>query len=240
MLGKSIKIVIGLGVLGLIATISIQKINKNVLSDFDVVNHYSIYKENGFPVYAMPTAKPNEVYFITDIAITKDNSANARMYSAYVDEDKRKALKIGYEVFVPREQDTLKQGFNRLTPEKYYMGKISSISNSRDWQTGLYRVNVTMNEALPQEPFYSAKTVAAIKKNIVVAPISALENTDGNYYAWTIEEDNTAKRTMLQTGICDGYNCEIISGLSAGDLLITSDLKKLENGLLLNNVGRGS
>ncbi len=238
MSGKIIKIGIGLAIIGLLAFVSMQKINAMVLSDFDVINHQSLYAKNGFPVYSMPAVQPEQVYFITDIAFTKDNSTNANTYTAYVDEDKRKALKVGNEVFVAKEKETLSSGFNRINAEeKYYMGKITAISNSRDWQTGLYRVNVLMNTALPKEPFYSAKAVTNIMKNIVVAPISTFESTGGKYYAWTIEKDNTAKRTELTIGICDGYNCQILSGLNKDDLLITSDLKKLEEGLLLNNRG---
>ncbi len=237
MSGRIIKIAVTTVIIAIIAIVSIQKINSNVLSDFDVVSHYSIYEKNGFPVYSAKTAQPSETYFITDIAFVKDNSANARMYTAYVDDDKRKALKVGYEVFVPKEQDTLRKGFNRQNPHQYFMGKISSISSSRDWQTGLYRVNILMDTVLPQAPFYSAKAVVEIMKNIVVAPIANLENTNNTYYAWTIDSENKARRNELRTGICDGYNCQIISGLNAGELMITSDLKELKDGMLLNNRG---
>lgn len=239
MVKRIIKIIVLIAIVGYIAFLAFKKVDSMLLSDFDVINHQSLYAENGYPVYAKQLLTSSTAYFISDIALVSAEMSDKRMYSAYVDNDKRKELKVGYDVFVPKAQDVLRRGFQWDDTENYYMGKIISISNDINWETGLYRVNVRMNSVLPKEPFYSAKTVKDIKRNIIVAPIINLENTGGKYYAWLIDDESKAIRSEVVTGICDGYNCEIKRGIKLGDLLITSDIKQLENGLLLNNVEVG-
>ncbi len=219
-----------------LALYSHSKINAKMVEDIQVVNHHTIYQEKGYPVYTKEIVQSNEAHFITDITLNGTNNTG-KNYKALVSQDKAQTIAIGNKVYVPKNEDALRTGFSWEDTSKYTVGKVVSLSRVADWQTGFNQVNIQLEEELPSQPFYSAKVVNTIKQNIVVVPIANLDSLEGKYYAWLEDENMQAVQSLIKTGICDGYNCEVISGINAGDTIITSDRKLLTEGMLLNNRG---
>ncbi len=232
----AIKLLVVLAFFGWLADISLKKIDAKIIEDIQVVNHHTIYKEDGYPVYTRIVEESELAQFITDITLNGSNN-NKNNYKALVSQDKANTIEVGNKVYVPKNEDALRTGFSWNDTSKYTIGKVVSVARVADWQTGFYQVNIELEEELPKQSFYSAKVVSSTKQNIVVVPIANLESADGKYYAWTADENLQAVQTLINTGICDGYNCEVISGVKAGDVLITSDKKLLTQGMLLNNRG---
>ncbi len=232
----AIKLLVVIAFFGVIGRVSYVKIHEKILEDIKVVNHNSLYAENGYPVYTADIDKNNTAHFITDITLDGNNNDNRRYYSL-VSQDKAKQLKVGSTVYVPKDEKALRTGFSWSDTSKYDIGKIVSVSSEADWRTGFYNVAILLDKELPKLPFYSAKVVTTTKRNIVVAPITNLESSEGNYYAWLVGDNSSAIKNLVETGVCDGYNCEIISGIKAGDKLVTSDTKLIEAGMLLNDQG---
>ncbi len=214
---------------------SYKKINTKIIEEISVVSHLSIYEENGYPVYTEELVQNKEAFFVTDISLDGINNKKNN-YDALVSQDKAKTIKVGNKVYIPKTEETLRNGFTWEDTSKYTTGEVVYVSKEADWKTGFYKIGIKLEEELPKQPFYSAKVVNAIKKNIVLVPIVTLDSKNGSYYAW-IDENSKAVQKAITTGICDGYNCEIISGLVAGDRIITSDRKLLTEGMLLNNRG---
>ena len=46
-------------------------------------------------------------------------------------------------------------------------------------------------------------------------------------YVYKIDEENTANKTEVKTGLRSDKNIEIISGLSEGDIIVAEGLKKV-------------
>ena len=46
-------------------------------------------------------------------------------------------------------------------------------------------------------------------------------------YVYKINEENIANKTEVKTGLRDDSNIEIISGLTAGDIIVAEGLKKV-------------
>jgi len=64
----------------------------------------------------------------------------------------------------------------------------------------------------------------------IVIPIGIIQNTsDGQKFVWT-DQGGTAKRTLVITGVAKGNGVEIVSGLSAGDRIITEGYQKISDG----------
>ncbi len=232
----AIKILVVIAFFAGLSYVSYMKIHAKILTDEKVANHTTIYAEKGYPVYSTVIEKSNVAYFITNITFANNNN-NSNRYVALVSQDKAKTIKVGSAVYIPKNEIALREGFSWDDTATYNIGKVTAVSKEADWRTGFYQVTIQLQDKLPELLFYSAKVVSATKKNAVVAPIANLVTSDGKYYAWLIDENSKAVYSPLKTGICDGYNCEIISGIKSGDTLVTSDAKLITDGMLLNNIG---
>lgn len=81
------------------------------------------------------------------------------------------------------------------------------------------------------EPQSYRNVTLQIKQNFtcLTVPLTAMLNQEQNS-VFVLDEDNTIQRREVVTGVNDGKYIEIISGLSEGDIVITSDTNGLKDG----------
>lgn len=81
------------------------------------------------------------------------------------------------------------------------------------------------------EPQSYRNVTLQIKQNFtcLTVPLTAMLNQEQNS-VFVLNEDNTIQRREVVTGVNDGTYIEIISGLSEGDIVITSDTNGLKDG----------
>ena len=81
------------------------------------------------------------------------------------------------------------------------------------------------------EPQSYRNVTLQIKQNFtcLTVPLTAMLNQEQNS-VFVLNEDNTIQRREVVTGVNDGKYIEIISGLSEGDIVITSDTNGLKDG----------
>lgn len=119
-----------------------------------------------------------------------------------------------------------------------YEATITEIGSSINQMTGLFEVKgcVAANGAeLPSG--VSVKIVADTYKaeNTIIIPYdSVYYDGDGAYVYCGV--DGRAKKVFIETGIFDEECIEVISGLSLGDIVVTSWSPKLTDGVLLTDV----
>jgi membrane fusion protein, multidrug efflux system len=77
--------------------------------------------------------------------------------------------------------------------------------------------------------FARLKLVREARSNAVLVPRGAVLEQDGTNYLFTVS-GNTAKRREVRVGLTDEFNAEIISGLSAGEKVITAGQHFLRDG----------
>jgi HlyD family secretion protein len=63
--------------------------------------------------------------------------------------------------------------------------------------------------------------VTAQKTNILLVPNKAITSQGGRYYVQVVSAGQTTQK-MIQTGITDGQNTEVVSGLNVGDVVSTA------------------
>jgi virulence-associated protein VagC len=63
--------------------------------------------------------------------------------------------------------------------------------------------------------------IAEQRTNIVLVPNKAITSRSGKYYVQVLSDGKTSEK-MIQAGITDGQNTEIVSGLSEGDQVSTA------------------
>ena len=67
---------------------------------------------------------------------------------------------------------------------------------------------------------------------------SAVLELNGKQYAFVLGEDKKAHRKAVQPGIRNAEELEIISGLKAGDKVITDNVSRLREGLEVTDLGK--
>ena len=112
---------------------------------------------------------------------------------------------------------------------KIYKGKIESVASRVDAQTrsilARAKINNEESEIIPGslleiEIFYN-------KKNALSIPDTSIMYEGNKKFVYKITEENTIKKTEIETGIRNMGNLEILNGLNEGDKIIAEGLTKV-------------
>ena len=124
--------------------------------------------------------------------------------------------------------------------DKVYEGEITKISrlSTTSSMTGenVLEADVKTNEIIPNLiPGFKIKAVLQLKsdtKNIIIPKI-ALQNEEGKYVVYTIDDKNTVKKKVVTIKNIVGDNIAVLSGLSAGEEIVLTPDNRLRDGLIL-------
>ena len=118
-------------------------------------------------------------------------------------------------------------------PDMMFPGKVSFISPQAD-VTHNYMVEIMIENAqksqLRSGTFVYADFSQKSKQNVLVIPREALTESVKNASVYVVGQDNHAVLTPVQSGREMGSLIEIISGLKAGDRVVTSGQINLKSG----------
>lgn len=122
-------------------------------------------------------------------------------------------------------------------PGKRYAGKVVRMSPAYDPVTRTVDAEVHLvNPGELRPGMYGRGTlVTANHPASVVVPASAVQISDGRYYAYLVQGDK-AKRVEVQIGVDGGNWFEIVLGLKAGDEIVTAGTDTLADGSAIRPV----
>lgn len=117
-------------------------------------------------------------------------------------------------------------------------GTIRAVSPTVDVNThnGLVYVDVPNDNALRPGMFARGRiefTASAAQ----FIPLTSLVSSDGYNYVFVVEADRRVRRQMIETGVIQGNNIEVLSGLKTGENIVTKGAGFLKDGDLVNVVG---
>lgn len=105
-----------------------------------------------------------------------------------------------------------------------YTGKITEISDSASVSGGVARYAVKIELAKDENMRAGMNASATItiesKEDIITIPLNALQEQGGKTFVYTQKDEESGQlsgETEVETGLSDGENVEITSGLSEGD-----------------------
>ena len=117
---------------------------------------------------------------------------------------------------------------------------IRSVAPATDMQTGMYAIKID----LPTDKEYTMGMFAEvlITTNEVTATLNIPSSTiltDGEVkYIFTVNtDDNTSRKVIVTTGITNGQNTQITSGLIGGEKLVVTGQEYLSDNSLVNITG---
>lgn len=124
--------------------------------------------------------------------------------------------------------------------DKIYDGEITKISrlSTTSSMTGenVLEAEVKTNETIPNlVPGFKIKAVLQLKadvKNIIIPKI-ALQNEEGKYFVYTLDEKNTIKKKIITIKNIVGDNIIVLSGLNPGEEIVLTPDNRLRDGLVL-------
>jgi HlyD family secretion protein len=109
-------------------------------------------------------------------------------------------------------------------PGKTIPGKVATIAPSADPQTRTVQVKVAPNDqsaGLVDGTIAQVRLVTATHHGVVVVPTGAIVQYNGNPTVYVVA-NGVASPRAIQTGLSDGKNTEVTSGLKVGETIVVS------------------
>lgn len=125
-------------------------------------------------------------------------------------------------------------------PGVEFKGKILRISPVVNAGTGTVKVTVVVDDKtdkLKPGMFTRAQIIYDTHKNTLLVPKNAIVTEDIEFSVFVVNEDTVSKR-KVEIGYNNTTHIEILSGLNAGDTIVTTGLSSLEDGSKVNVVNQ--
>jgi len=123
--------------------------------------------------------------------------------------------------------------FDRDNVRLLSTGTLSTIDNLIDQATATYRLKAIFpnaDEKLWPGEFVNARLLLTIRKDVVVIPPFAVQRGPKGLFAWVVKTDNTVEPRPIKTGTTTGDRTIVVSGLEAGERVVTDGQYKLQTG----------
>jgi multidrug efflux pump subunit AcrA (membrane-fusion protein) len=124
------------------------------------------------------------------------------------------------QAFPGQPSDNRTMSDNRTSTRRQFAGQgTGSTGQSRQTQsTTTLPVNFRLREGLT----VTVSIIAEQRADILLVPNKAITSRGGRYYVQVVSADGKAAEKMIQAGITDGQNTEIVSGLNDGEQVSTA------------------
>jgi membrane fusion protein, multidrug efflux system len=125
------------------------------------------------------------------------------------------------------------QAYDRSNTTLLANGTLTSVDNQINTTTGTVNMRATFpNEdfALFPNQFVNARLLVDTLHNVVRVPVAAMQQGAPGTFVYVINQDSTVTVRPIKLGPTDGAYSEVISGLSAGDRVVTDGTDRLRDG----------
>ena len=127
--------------------------------------------------------------------------------------------------------------YDRSMTTKIATGYLTSIDNQIDPTTGTVKLRATFNNndsALFPNQFVNARLLVEEKHGVTLAPTAVVQQSAQSNYVYVVKQDSTVTVRQIKTGVTEGNESEIISGLSPGEVAVMTGVDKLQEGSKVN------
>ena len=123
--------------------------------------------------------------------------------------------------------------YDRSQTNKLATGQLSTVDNVIDPATGTIKMRALFDNAdnaLFANQFVNVVLLLDTLRDALVVPSAAVKTGTPGTYVYVVKPDSTVAMTPVKVGPASGENVSIISGLSAGDTVVTDGADKLKDG----------
>jgi membrane fusion protein, multidrug efflux system len=125
------------------------------------------------------------------------------------------------------------EAYDRANVTLLATGTLSSVDNQINTTTGTVNMRADFpntDETLFPNQFVNAHVLVDTLHNVVRVPVAAVQQGAPGSYVYVINQDDTVSVRPIKVGPIDGAQAQVISGLSAGDRVVTDGTDRLRDG----------
>ena len=123
--------------------------------------------------------------------------------------------------------------YDRSQSVKLATGQLTTVDNEIDPTTGTIKMRAQFDNtdnALFANQFVNIQLLVDTVSDSIVIPRSAIKSGTPGSFVYVVKPDSTAAMTPVKLGPAAGENVSILSGLSAGDIVVSDGSDKLKDG----------
>ena len=180
---------------------------------------------------------------VVTLNVTKDGFTSSSMPVAVITgADRMKITTSVSEALVPRLHSGDEATVYVSSVDKTFTAAIQSVDRASNYQTQLYTVTLTVPADVTDLLSGMSAEVSFhtdVSENTIAIPTEAiLTSTDGQYVF--VAENGVARRVVITTGLTGSGVTEVLTGLTAGEQLVTVGQAYLVDGSAVRVVGGGN
>jgi multidrug efflux system membrane fusion protein len=141
---------------------------------------------------------------------------------------------------LPQVQQQIKKGrelpaeaYDRALKNKLATGSLMTIDNQIDQSTGTVKFKAVFpnkEDALFPNQFVNARLLVDTVHNVVLVPNAAIQRSPQSAFVYVVKPDSTVDARNVRVQGTEGDQTAIASGLSAGEVVVTDGVDKLQPG----------
>ncbi len=123
--------------------------------------------------------------------------------------------------------------YDRDDKNKIASGYLLTLDNTIDQTTGTARLKAVFNNtdgALFPNQFVNCRLLLDTKPNAILAPVAAIQRGPQGSFVYVVGADKKAEVRPITTGLTEANETEILSGLKAGEVVVTDGQDRLQAG----------
>jgi multidrug efflux system membrane fusion protein len=125
------------------------------------------------------------------------------------------------------------EAYDRDDATRIATGKLLTIDNQIDTTTGTYKLKAQFDNdkgILFPNQFVNTHLLVDTKRNVTIAPSTAIQRGPQGTYVYLAQKDNTVKIRPVTVTLSSGNSVGITSGIQPGDSVVVDGQDKLQDG----------
>ncbi len=127
--------------------------------------------------------------------------------------------------------------YDREKTKLIAQGRLTHIDNQIDQTTGTLKLRAEFDNkdnALFPNQFVNVKLLVQEKTGVTLLATAAIQRNGQNTYAYVVKPDSTVTIKQIGTGVTEGDQTEVTSGLAPGDEVVMTGVDKLQEGTVVD------
>ena len=130
-------------------------------------------------------------------------------------------------------QSLIADAYDRDMKTRIARGRLTHIDNQIDQSTGTLKLRAEFdnknNELFPNQ-FVNIKLLVQEKYGVTLLATAAIQRNSQNAYVYVVKPDSTVTVRQITTGVSEGDQTEVMSGLAPRDEVVMTGVDKLQEG----------
>jgi multidrug efflux system membrane fusion protein len=123
--------------------------------------------------------------------------------------------------------------WDRAQKTKLGSGTLLTVDNQIDTTTGTVKLKAQFpntDYSLFPNQFVNTRMLIDVRRDVVVIPTAGIQRGTQGTFAYVVQPDSSVALRLITVGKVQGEDTEIVSGLKAGDVVVTDGADKLRDG----------